>query len=270
MQLLLDAIYDKTSRVHRRVAYVNDKGESKVLNAVASCLRGNQALIEFEDITENVSIEIKRHDSSVIFVLLLIQLSTWVFISMLNNYSSISLNFLQMCILEYVYCTIFFICFKKFTSLEGKDVGFTLTNFHKSDIINTGLTVVALIGLILIKVLLRSKGYYAPDTPVLDWSRFTVNEAKYAIEVVYQEFLSRGVVHESLRRIIYSKYNEPIALCVSSLFFGALHLHGGLVYMFGASVLMFLFGLLYIKQKNLWSLCIPHYVLGVALVLLNF
>ena len=65
-------------------------------------------------------------------------------------------------------------------------------------------------------------------------------------------------------------YREAAAIVVSSLVFGALHLFLGLIYMLGAVVLLGGMGVLYRRQNTIWGLCIPHYVLGMALTFLGF
>ena len=65
-------------------------------------------------------------------------------------------------------------------------------------------------------------------------------------------------------------WRELAAIVVTSLAFGALHLFLGLIYMLGAIILLGGLGVLYRRQNTIWGLCIPHYVLGMALVFLGF
>ena len=51
-------------------------------------------------------------------------------------------------------------------------------------------------------------------------------------------------------------------------FFGAMHIHKGLFYMLGAVALLSVFGIIYRKQKTIWGLCVPHFVLGIAVGIL--
>ena len=92
----------------------------------------------------------------------------------------------------------------------------------------------------------------------------------YPLTVILQEFLSRGVIHENLRRIFVGKHSEAAAIIVSSLLFGALHIHRGFMYMLAATVLLAIFGVLYRKQNSIWGLCIPHFVLGEVVWYLGF
>ena len=106
------------------------------------------------------------------------------------------------------------------------------------------------------------------DRPFFDFSRLTLWDAFYAVSVVWQEFIARAVLYEGLSKIM--KRSRALPLIISSLYFGAVHVHLGLVYMLGAVALLSLFGLIYIKQRSIWGVCVPHYVLGLALLILGF
>ena len=43
-----------------------------------------------------------------------------------------------------------------------------------------------------------------------------------------------------------------------------------LILLIAAVALLSLFGLIYIKQRSIWGVCVPHYVLGLALLILGF
>lgn len=104
------------------------------------------------------------------------------------------------------------------------------------------------------------------DRPFFDFSVLTAWDAFYAVSVVWQEFIARCVLYEGLSRVTGKKRLLPLA--ISSLFFGAVHVHLGLVYMSGAVLLLSFFGLIYIKQRSIWGVCVPHYILGLALIVL--
>ena len=82
--------------------------------------------------------------------------------------------------------------------------------------------------------------------------------------------LYRGVIHENLRRIFVGKHSEAMAIVVSSLIFGALHIHRGFIYMIAATALLSIFGVLYRRQNSIWGLCIPHFVLGEIIWFLGY
>ena len=112
---------------------------------------------------------------------------------------------------------------------------------------------------VLLKV---APGYFPQGAPFWDWSAGSVADIFYPLTVILQEFLARGVMQESLRRIFTGKRAEFLAILVSALVFGVLHIAYGFPFMMAASLLLGVMGVLYRKQGNIWGLCIIHYVLG--------
>ena len=53
-------------------------------------------------------------------------------------------------------------------------------------------------------------------------------------------------------------------------YFVALHVAYGPIYMLGAFALLFIFGFIYNKQRTIFGLCIPHFVLGQMIAILGF
>lgn len=140
-------------------------------------------------------------------------------------------------------------------------------------------TIGAVILMCLIKLLILklfpSFTFYTANNQFFDFSKYTVPQrVEYAICVVAQEYLSRGLVYECVRRIVTTddneKYADYIAIVISSLYFAALHIYLGVAYMIGAFVLLSIFGLIYKRQRSIWGLCIPHFVLGCMLEILGF
>lgn len=267
-QILLDAIQSHKTTAHSIVPFYASDGSESILDVSISIIRGEEVFLSFTDVTELEKVKKREHDASVIFVLLLLQTCIWIFLTAINEWLGQPIDFVSMCYVLYGYCAVFFVVLSRSVKIDWHSGGLSFQNFRKHLVTDTVLTLIITAGMLLLKYILCRMGYYA-DGPFLDWSRFTRNEVFYAGEVVIQEFLARVIVHENLRKIIRTKHSEALALLVSSVFFGAIHIHGGIVYMFGAMLLMGFFGLIYRKQNSIWALCIPHYVLGVLLVLLR-
>ena len=113
----------------------------------------------------------------------------------------------------------------------------------------------------------------------MNWSvvfgRFTIlDHLEYMFVVFIQEFVSRGLAYECVRSLFLTRFDENkangIAVIISSWYFAALHVAYGPTYMIGAFVLLSLFGLLYNKQRTIFGLCIPHFVLGQMIAILGF
>ena len=130
-----------------------------------------------------------------------------------------------------------------------------------------GLALLVLIKLVLLKT---SPGLFPPGARFWEWGTPDPSRIFYPVTVVVQEFLARGALHENLLRVFTGKKKEGLAIVVSSLIFSVLHIHKGLVYMICAAVLLGALGFLYRRQRTIWGLCIPHYVLGMAVGFLGF
>ena len=61
-----------------------------------------------------------------------------------------------------------------------------------------------------------------------------------------------------------------VAILLSSLLFGAVHIAHGFLYMSAAMVLLGALGGLYEKHRNIWGVTVIHYVLGQAACCLGF
>ena len=173
-----------------------------------------------------------------------------------------------------------------FTPIATRVCGFTINDLGlrikgikkhvKTDAILTAVSVLIMIIIkLLIMLFVPTFTFYNPDNVFFDFSKYTlIQKLEYAICVIAQEYLSRGLVYECVKRIVLtdrnSKYVDYIAIVVSSLYFAALHIYLGVTYMIGAFVLLSIFGIIYKKQKSIWGLCIPHFILGMMLEILGF
>lgn len=137
---------------------------------------------------------------------------------------------------------------------------------------NTAFSVVCVLILFVAKAVLPyvSPGFFGPDKPFWDWSALTWSQWIYPITAFAQEFISHGIVQESLDRIFTGRHSGWVSIAISSLFFGALHIHKGLAYMICATVLSVFLCIIYKKQRSVWGLTIPHFLLGSAVSFLNW
>ena len=275
-QMLLQAIEDKETTQEGKVSYTKKDGTVLKLRVNSSFIYDEETknsegvTIEFSDITAEELYAAKYHDSAVSFIVLLAGVCAWVFLYGLWIYLGQPLHVNTMTNILLGISGIMFLVHHHFSSLTLKDVGLSTDRLGHNLLVGTLVTAAGIGLLVIVKmILLRvNPSYFPADRPFFDFERLTIWEFTYVISVVWQEFVARGVVHESLRRVIPGKYSEAMALVMSSLFFGAIHIHVGLHYMIGAAALLGVLGLLYIRQNSIWGTCIPHYILGVALVVL--
>lgn len=119
------------------------------------------------------------------------------------------------------------------------------------------------------------EGIIVVDNKFFDFAKYTLfGYARYIVVVFAQEFLSSGIAYECVRRLFVTRYDEKkaniIAVIISSCYFAMLHASYGPIYMAGAFALLSVFGFIYNKQKTIFGLCIPHYVLGLMIGILGF
>lgn len=278
-QFVIDAIVDK-EKIHKgEIDYVTSSGQKLKLEIATSFFwddshtRKIGLIIQFADITEVVTLRKKRIDSTVCFVMMMSIICIWNYIYTVWNVSGRGLVPSQLTFMILVMGMGAFAIIRSVTSITPAEMGLCTKNLKKSLIIDSVITVVGIVLMVILKAIMLKVAprYFPEDAPFFNIHAQTIGQILYYIVcVIMQEFLSRGVMHENLRRILVGKHKELWALVVSSLMFGALHLHYGLAFMIATPILLCGLGILYLKQQNIWGLCIPHYFLGLALVMFGF
>ena len=274
-QFLLDAVYDKEKPHTGTLDYTRRDGTRYRFRMTSSYLFNDEetekagVVIQFSDETDISLLREKNTDSARVFVVLMSFVCLWVYDYALWDMMGqpISSSVLTYG-LELFGAFIFFFLWR-FTSITFEDMGLRIRGAGRYILIDAAFAAAALGLLIAIKlVLLRVSPNVFQKQALVNMDYFDWSCRIYPLTVVMQEFFTRGVVHESVKRILPGKYAVPVAIIVSSLLFGALHIHKGLLFMTGAMLLLGLFGVIYEKQKSIWGLCIPHYVLGLAICIL--
>ena len=273
-QFVLDAIYDKESTHSGEQSFLRPDSKTRVFNITSSFLfdeeKGSEegVVLQFQDVTRVTRLRQKIRDSARVFIVMLTGLCLWTFLYTIWQLLGRPVSDTVMTkAIEVMGLLIFFYILKK-TSISFQDMGLSFQGAGRAVLIDSAATALILGGMILAKLIIRRANpaaFGGPDAPFFFWNSFNWADGIYPLTVVVQEFLTRGVMHESVRRIIPGKHAELIAILVSSLFFGALHIHKGLAYMIGSVLLLSVFGFIYKKQRTIWGLCIPHYFLGMAL-----
>lgn len=276
-EMLLKAA-GNTKKVHnRKIDYHKKDGSKLILEISSSFVYGEDGrtkegvTIVFSDITQEELLDRKVHDSAVAFIVLLTGVCVWNFLYALWEFLGYPIHVNIMTDILLVLSGIMLYFYKSNSSLDIKDLGLSTENLKRNLLVGVLISAVGFSILCLYKLFLinASPDFFPPDRPFIDIGRLTWEEFTYIISVVWQEFVARGVVHESLRRIIPGKHAEGFALLLSSLFFGAIHIHVGIHYMVGAAVLLGALGFIYIRQNSIWGTCIPHYFLGISLIILS-
>ncbi len=278
LEFLVKATEEKNASHRGDILFRREDGSSVRLNTSCICLEDNEDpqersyAIHFDDITEIDILRRKRRESSAVFIGTMTAVSVWIFVVALWQQTGQRVSQEIMTQFIHAISLVMFFYIRHYTHFSFEEMGLKtkgIAKALKTDGILTAVFTAILFG--IKAVLLRvSPGFFPAGAPFWDWSRMNWSDFTYPLTVVLQEFLSRGVIHENLRRIFVGKYSEIAAIIVSSLLFGALHIHRGFMYMLAATALLSIFGILYRKQNSIWGLCIPHFVLGEVVWYLGF
>ena len=277
-QVLIDAAGAKSVIQRKTIPYTCKNGEKICLEVTSSPIFDDEGhtqgnVLSFSDRTEEYTLQKKCESSSRLYVSFLCTLCIWNFITALWNYTGqpLSTSFMSKGMVFFVFVVV---CLRfKWLGINIADTGIGFHHIKKAIITDSLITVVGLAIMIVIKLLLLKMGsdMFEEGAPLIVWSKYPFSEyVSYLISVVLQEYIARGIVHQSLKHIMPQKNINVTSIIVSSLIFGALHIHMGIIYMTSAAVLLGALGVLYNRQQSTWGLCIPHYILGMALGLLDF
>ena len=277
-QYILDSIYDKESPHSGSIAYNRPDGSVRYLSVKTSYVRSDDGLqqegilLSFSDITDYHKEKVKHDDTVIVLLGMLSMVAVWDFMVTIWEHldEPIPSGILTL-IIEIMGLT-FTVFALRHTSITVADFGLGFKNVKKPVLVNIAVTFAALILMILVKFLGRQllPTVFNPDTPFFHWDVFRIADLAYIPTVIMQEFLIQGVTLGSVARILPDSYPSAIAVFTTSMFFGSIHIHLGIAYMAGSVLFLSVFGFIYLKQKTVWSLCIPHLLLSWSLRLLWF
>lgn len=278
MDFLAEATAEKNTSHRGDVLFRREDGSLARLNTGCICLQDDgdpreiSYALHFDDITEIDLLRRKRRESSAVFIGTMTAVSIWIFIVALWQQTGQRISQELMTQFIHVIALVMFFYIRHYTHFSFEEMGLKIRGISRAvrtDCLLTAGAAAILCGAKLV-ILRVSPSFFAEGAPFWDWSRMNWSDYVYPLTTVFQEFLSRGVIHENLRRIFVGRHSETAAILVSSLLFGALHIHRGFVYMIAATALLSLFGVLYRRQNSIWGLCIPHFVLGEIITFLGF
>ncbi len=278
LKFLVKATDEKNASHRGDILFHREDGMDVRLNTSCICLQDDEDpqersyAVHFEDITEIDILRRKRRESSAVFIGTMTGVSIWIYAVALWQMTGQKISQEVMTQFIHIISLIMFFYILHYTHFSYEEMGFRFKGISgaiKTDCLLTAIFTAVLFAIKFV-ILRVYPGFFPEGAPFWDWSRANWSDFVYPLTVVLQEFLSRGVIHENLRRIFVGKYSEAAAIIVSSLLFGAMHIHRGFMYMLAATALLAIFGVLYRKQNSIWGLCIPHFVLGEVVWFLGF
>ena len=276
-QYLLDSVYDKQETHSGALIYRDPEGDIRYLLVKSSYAFSDDGkekygvILQFSDVTKAEKLRIKYNDAIKVLVAMVIVLSANNIIVKYWDFSGRPVDASYITLMIEIIGAIGTLLMLKFTSLTKHDLGLGKgTNLKETIIIDTLLTFVLFSAMVIVKLLVQRyrPDIIAPDDPLFYWDNWGPVSTFYPFTVFAQELMTRGAAQGCLKMVLPEKTPDWVPIVVSSLFFGALHIHKDLVFMIGAMILLSIFGFIYNKQKTIWGLCIPHYILGLSIAIL--
>jgi len=278
-QMIVDSVSDPASLHRKTVSYTRNDGTKSMLEVTSTALLDSEGgsvsgvILSFADRSREYSLKQKIEDSAVLFTFFISVICVWVFIvevwkalgepvpgNVMSKLMIFGLFILVVLARQKLHFSIF-------------DAGLSLKNAAKPILTDCVISAVLCLLLAGAKVVIMKiqPGFFDSAKPFVIWDKYPLSEyIIYFVSALIQEIGIRGFVHESMTRILPRKHVAVSSILLSSLMFGALHLHLGLFYMAGAALLLSSMGVIYNRQRNIWGLTIIHYVLGMVIGLLDF
>lgn len=228
-QIILDSAFSRKPLINRKIKYYLDNGQELVLNVKSSIVTSEQGehegiIVSFDDVTNEEKLLKNRKDSSFIFVIMTCFVCLSVYVYDIWLYFDKPLETTVLSKITVLVGAIICVLLMKKLNYSFEDIGLGLKNIKRNLVVDSLAACIAAVLLVLIKIIILkvnpSFSFYCADGKFFDFAKYTPSGYfLYALSVLAQEFESRGIVHESVKRIIDSKYSNSLAIIVSSLFF---------------------------------------------------
>ena len=276
-QAILDALYDKQTKIAKTVNFYTPKNEKHTLQIKSSYWDDPEpegtdgVLLILQDVTEEERLKKEKEDAILIFSFFLTAVGIWaLFYAALTQFQIEIPRFCMTYILLGLGAVLAWLIIWK-TDLTISDIGLSFRNIRKPVLVNVAFSLLACLVMIAAKAIFVMCGsaFFPEGQPFFDF-QFTLGMKLYPLSVLLQEILSQSVIHECLMRILKGKNSRIHAILLSSILFTALHIHRGFGFMIGSLLLCCGIGILYRKQRTVWGLCITHYSVSMMAFFLNW
>lgn len=156
------------------------------------------------------------------------------------------------------------------TRLPLRHFGLTWDGAGRSCREALGWTAVFIGGLIAFKAWAAHNVPEMAGKPLLDLAAVNGIFWAYLLVAPLQEFVARGVLQSSVSRLLGGRYATFWAIMTSSVLFGVTHTFYSLPLALSTMAASFFWGWLYSRHGTLIGCAISHFLIGSALVLLDF
>ena len=276
-QFVVDAVFDKEKTHSGTISFTDKSGKKLKLRVTSSFLKDGDSeksgvVIVFSDVTETEALKKKRYDASVVFSCVTACVSLYLLLLATLDFLKLSVPTKALTQVINVMVLVFGVIIYKKTDFSADELGLKLEKPKQTLSIAVAISL-AVVGLLMIAKLVISRvspTFFDSGAPFWNWDIGLYSWLSYGFTCVLQEFLARSMIYGSIKKMFDGKHNVIIAILLSSLLFGAVHIAHGFMYMVAAMILLGALGGLYEKQRNIWGVSIIHFVLGQAACCLGF
>ena len=277
-EVVLDAIRDKGKRHQGRFPFIAPGGARYVLFVTSSHMAygedGGESylVVTCADVTAEEESERLRRESIVVFLSSIVLICGFVFVYSVWNYigqpgePSYLTRILEI---SGIFLGIFVY---RHTSLTLSDLGLSTDNLAHNLKVD-GLACLGIIAFfVLVKLIMMNVAPQAITHPEAFYDPSWVDPLRfctYIFTAVIQEFLTRGIMQESLLHVITGPHSRVTSIVMSTLMFATLHLMYSPLFMLGAAVMLGVFGVIYLRQRSIWGLALIHFTFGMSAAMLG-
>ena len=277
-QFVIDAVYKKEERHIGTVPFIDKNGKTKHLRVTSSFLKSGEegasggVVLVISDVTETEMFKRKRYYASVTFSCVIACVCLYLLLLATLEFLNINVPTKALTqVINGMVCVIGVIIYRK-TDFSFDELGLKIRNAKRTFVSSIVLALAVVILLIAAKATIMkiSPDFFAENTPFWNWNIGLYSWLSYIFTCVIQEFLARSMIYGSIKKMFDGKHSALVAILLSSLLFGAVHIAHGFMYMAAAMILLGSLGGLYEKHGNIWGVTIIHFVLGQAACCLGF
>ena len=270
-EMFFEAIRDDQGRFQRRCSFTAPDGRTFAFIVTSSRLLygdgESYGVVTCADVTAEVEAERMRRESTFVLLSSIVYICLFIFVYSVWNFMDRPGSPSDLTRVLEVGGIVLGIIVYKNTSLTFGDLGLSTRNLSR----NLKVDAIACLGVLaffaLAKVFFM---HVAPQVIVhpevfYDPSWLAPGRAlAYVFTALIQEFLTRGIMQESLMRIIVGPRSNQIALVMSTLMFASLHLMYSPIFMLFAAGMLGVFGIIYLRQRSIWGLALIHFAFGMS------
>ena len=273
---LFEAVLHKGELVEGRYPFVSPNGKRHVyfvtLSAVALGEDEPRLVINCTDVSAEEDARRLRQESTNVLLICIVFLSVFAFLYAMWEAMGNPVSEETLTNIVEIGAVFFGVLILRTTSLGLDGIGLSFKNLKENLKIDIIVSACIVVFWIAVKLLLLwiAPGVIPHPEPFVNPEWLSIPRILgYAFTALVQEFLSRGVLQESLLHILEGPHSRAVAIIASTLIFTTLHLHYGPAFMAFAALMLGVFGILYDRQRSIWGLTIIHFTFGITAFLLG-